>query len=138
MKTTFFMIFLWFGTVTVLTANAQSSSHEAAPEWAAFRKADDSLQHVYNHVQEEYSSNQDFIRQLKKSQALWKEMRDADMLMRFPKKDENPNFYGSVFSKCYYIIATDYTNHRIDYLNQWLKGIPEGDFCSGSIRFKKD
>src|SRR3546814_4649779 len=80
MKTTFFMIFLWFGTVTVLTANAQSSSHEAAPEWAAFRKADDSLQHVYNHVQEEYSSNQDFIRQLKKSQALWKEMRDADML----------------------------------------------------------
>src|SRR3546814_9400133 len=78
MKTTFLMIFLLFGTVTVFTANAQSSSHEAAPEWAAFRKADDSLQHVYNHVQEEYSSNQDFIRQLKKSQALWKEMRDAD------------------------------------------------------------
>src|SRR3546814_11203347 len=97
MKTTFFMIFLWFGTVTVLTANAQSSSHEAAPEWAAFRKADDSLQHVYNHVQEEYSSNQDFIRQLKKSQALWKEMRQADMLMRYPNKDGTTNFYGRDF-----------------------------------------
>lgn len=100
--------------------------------------ANDSLQRIYEHFLQEYAKDPEFTKWLTTSQKVWLELRDANMHMRFPHKDdEDANlWYGSVFPSCYNLILTNLTNSRITFLNQWVEGVREGDVCSGSIKFK--
>lgn len=95
---------------------------------------------VYRAVLKAYAKDTAFVNRLTVSQKLWKKMKDADLDMRFPvrKKNEPLNVtYGSAINTCIPQLISKMNAERINYLNQWLKGVPEGDVCAGSIKILK-
>jgi uncharacterized protein YecT (DUF1311 family) len=76
-----------------------------------------------------------FIRNLKASQRLWVQFRDAEVKMMYP--DREPGYYGSIHPMCWSIYKTELTSERVKKLRQWLSGQEEGDSCSSSIKLKE-
>ena len=99
-----------------------------------FKEADDELNRVYKAIIKEYKGKKQFITKLRDSQRLWVNLRDANVDMQFPHDDVSR--YGSVYRDCIGILKMDYTAERIKFLNSWLEGVPEGESCAGSIKFK--
>ena len=99
-----------------------------------YKQADNRLNAVYQKILNDYESDQEFIKNLKASERLWIKFRDAEMLMKYPKNGEVRN--GSVFPLCYYIYSEKLTEQRIETLNQWIDGHPEGEVCGGSVRLQ--
>ena len=108
----------------------QLEMNEAAQ--AKFNQADKQLNIVYKKVLTSYSRDSNFIAQLKASQRIWIQFRDAEMKMKFPEKDQS--IYGSVFPMCWYIYMEELTVERTKKLKLWLTGAKEGEVCSGSIK----
>lgn len=146
---TSFAIGMFLTACFAFSCNNPQSTHQAAelnasasetPTMAAkpgnLQQAESTLDRLYNQLLQEYEDDAEFIRWLTASQELWRELRDANMYMRFPHKDDEGMPYGTAFSDCYNSIMTDLTNERISFLNQWAEGIEEGDVCTGSIKFK--
>jgi uncharacterized protein YecT (DUF1311 family) len=99
---------------------------------AKFNQADKQLNIVYKKILTSYSRDSNFIAQLKASQRIWIQFRDAEMKMKFPEKDQSN--YGSVFPMCLYIYMEELTVERTKKLKLWLTGAKEGEVCSGSIK----
>ena len=104
-------------------------------EHQIFLKADKELNQVYKQILNEYKSDTAFIKNLKTSQRLWVQFRDAEMLTMYPAR--KPGYYGSVHPMCWSIYKTELTNERINKLRSWLIGQEEGDSCSPSIKVKQ-
>jgi uncharacterized protein YecT (DUF1311 family) len=115
------------------TATSDSELEACARKY--YLEADAKLNRVYKAILESYKSDTAFIKNLKISESLWIKLRDAEMNMKYP--DREPGWYGSVQPMCYYMYLESLTNDRINYLQQWLDGIEEGDVCFGSVKIKR-
>ena len=100
-----------------------------------YAKSEKEINAVYQKILREYRADKEFIKNLKTSQRLRIQFRDAEIKARYP--NETPGYYGSLYPMCVSTLKTQLTNERIKTLKLWLTGIQEGDVCSGSIRIKK-
>jgi len=99
-----------------------------------FLIADKELNYIYQRILQEYSKDVNFINNLKISQRLWIQYRDAELKAIFPEK--NTSNYGSMFLTCWYSFLKDLTLERSTRLKIWINGIDEGEICNGSIKVK--
>lgn len=97
-------------------------------EHKRYLKADKELNQVYQRILNEYKIDTAFIKNLKTSQRLWVQFRDAEMKMMYP--DREPGYYGSIHPMCWSIYKTELTNERIKKLKLWLTGQEEEESCS--------
>ena len=93
------------------------------------------LDSVYNAVIMEYKDQLTFISNFKKSQKLWERYMEAQILARFPEDDETRD--GSCFSMCYSLYQQELLKERINTINDWLTGFPQGQICGGSVKVKE-
>ena len=104
-------------------------------EHKKYLKADKELNDVYQKILKDYKQDTAFIKNLKVSQRLWVQFRDAEMKVKYPDRPEG--YYGSVQPMCWSIYLTQLTQERINTLQKWLDGTEEGDVCSGSVMLKE-
>jgi len=116
---------------------AQSQTEMNIASDKNFQKADKELNRVYQKILTlpEYKQDKAFIESLKKSQRIWIQFRDAEVLAKYPHQNERA-YYGSIFPTCLSNYKEELTLERIKKLKIWLEGIEEGDGCSGSVKFK--
>ncbi len=100
----------------------------------SYLKADKELNSTYTEILKAYKSDTAFIKNLKTAQNIWIKFRDAEMKMKYP--DREPGYYGSIQPVCWYNYLEELTKKRTKELKIWLKGIEEGDSCSGSVKTK--
>ena len=93
------------------------------------------LDSVYNAVILEYKDQLTFISNFKKSQKLWERYMEAQLLARFPEDDDTRD--GSCFSMCYSLYQQELLKERINTINDWLTGFPQGQICGGSVKVKE-
>ena len=60
---------------------------------------------------------------------------EAQLLARFPEDDETRD--GSCFSMCYSLYQQELLKERINTINDWLTGFPQGQICGGSVKVKE-
>lgn len=104
-------------------------------EHKKYLKADKELNGIYQKVLKQYTADTAFIKNLKTSQRLWVQFRDAEMKVKYP--DRPDGYYGSVQPMCWSIYLTQLTEERINTLKALLRGTEEGDVCSGSVMLKE-
>ena len=73
-----------------------------------------------------------FVEKFKAAQAAWRQFRDAHLASLFPAEDK-VQAYGSVYGECVQRAARELTCERIEQLYRWVKGVPEGEVCAGSL-----
>jgi uncharacterized protein YecT (DUF1311 family) len=126
-----------FVTILFLSTNfsfAQTQLEMNVQEHKKYLKSDKELNSIYQKILKAYKSDTAFIKNLKASQKIWVQFRDAEMKMKYP--DREPGQYGSVQPMCWSMYLTQLTEERITTLKQWLDGIEEGDVCAGSTKIK--
>lgn len=101
----------------------------------SYAKAEKEINSVYQKILQEFSSDKEFIKNLRASQRLWIQFRDAEIKARYP--NQTPGYYGSIYPSCLSNLKTQLTNDRIKTLRVWLEGIEEGDVCAGSVKMKR-
>lgn len=114
-------------------AQTQSELNETA--LTDYKKADLELNIVYKKILAEYKSDAAFITNLKKAQRIWLTFRDAEILIKYPKREQG--YYGSIFPVCWNNYLTELTIERINKLKIWLDKAVEGDVCAGSVQIKE-
>ena len=92
------------------------------------------LDSMYSAVIEEYQDQKIFIMNFKKSQVVWKQYMESQLLARFPEDEEYRG--GSSFGMCYALYKQQLIKERISSVNDWLIGFPEGEICGGSVKVK--
>ena len=92
------------------------------------------LDSMYSAVIEEYQDQKIFINNFKKSQVVWKQYMESQLLARFPEDEEYRG--GSSFGMCYALYKQQLIKERISSINDWLIGFPEGEICGGSVKVK--
>ena len=92
------------------------------------------LDSMYSVVIEEYQDQKIFIKNFKKSQVVWKQYMESQLLARFPEDEEYRG--GSSFNMCYALYKQQLIKERISSVNDWLIGFPEGEICGGSVKVK--
>jgi len=100
-----------------------------------YSDTDSSLNSLYEKLISEYSKDTLFIKNLKKSQELWNQIKNTHYLLKYHKNVDIRQ--GSFFPVCEYTFLTEITQQRIDFLMPWYVGDPggsDGDICSGSIK----
>lgn len=102
---------------------------------AQYQKAEKEINAVYQKIIKEYSSDTEFIKNLRASQRLWIQFRDAEVKVRYPEREQG--YYGSFFPVCYSNYLTQLTKERTKTLELWLTGLEgEGDACAGSVKMQ--
>lgn len=99
---------------------------------AAFKRADDQLNAVYQTVLKRHQADTGFVHKLQAAQRAWLLWRDAEMEASYPDRAD-PAAYGSVFPMCWNAKLAALTEARTRQLSQWLEGVPEGEVCAGSL-----
>ncbi len=123
-----------FCTITGLCfGQTQGEMNEKAG--LSFKKADRELNSVYQIILKDYKSDPEFIKNLKISQRIWIQFREAEMKTKYP--DRETGYYGSVQPMCLSIYLEELTRDRTEKLKVWLTGIEEGDACQGSVKSKQ-
>src|SRR6267143_5485593 len=115
------------------TAKTQGELRSCADHEA--EAADKRLNDVYQLILKEYSTDPAFIAKLESAQRAWLSFRDAELQAVYPHQDKLAS-YGSVWPMCGLHERTRLTEERTTQLRRWVKGIPEGDVCAGSIKFE--
>ncbi|TPN82892.1 lysozyme inhibitor LprI family protein [Aquimarina algicola] len=111
---------------------SQTQAEMNKEAYAEFNKSDKILNKIYQTILSEYKSDSMFVENLKKSQRLWIQFRDAEMEMKFP--NYNDKNYGSIHSTCRAFYLKELTDKRIKTLKEWVSGTEEGDVCNGSVK----
>jgi uncharacterized protein YecT (DUF1311 family) len=101
-----------------------------------YESTDKELKKVYSDILKEYNTDTVFIKNLKKSQSLWAQIRNTEMKLKYP--DRSSGYYGSVQPMCWWIYKEELTRQRIKFLKSWLDGVEEGDVCNGSVKIKAE
>jgi len=99
------------------------------------QNADQALNKVYQQILNQYKGDKVFTGNLKKAQRIWIQLRDAEMLAKYPNR--GAGYYGSVQPMCWSMYQTELTLERTKKLKVWLTGIEEGDVCFGSVKRKE-
>jgi len=81
-----------------------------------FKKADKELNKVYQQIIIENKDDTILIKNLKISERIWMQFRDAEMKVKYP--DRESGFYGSVHPMCWYLYEATLTNERIKKLKE--------------------
>ena len=123
-----YLIFLVFFFTLFNTAFGQKENDP-------YVKAEKEINSVYQKILREYGSDKEFIKNLRASQRLWIQFRDAEIKARYP--NQTPGYYGSIYPSCLASLKAQLTNDRIKTLSVWLEGIEEGDVCAGSVKMKR-
>ena len=121
-----------FALMAVEPAMAQSQTDMNQQASSKFKKQDKELNKVYKQILNEYSADTVFIKNLKSSQKIWIQFRNAEIKMRYPGID----YSGTATSMCKAQLTEEITKARIKTLKVWLTGITEGDVCSGTVKVK--
>jgi uncharacterized protein YecT (DUF1311 family) len=121
----FLILLVLFNCVYNLSGQTQSELNEQAHQ--AFLEADKELNEVYNKIQRDFKADTTFIKNLKKAQKIWIQLRDAEMETKFPKRELG--YYGSVFLMCWSLYKEELTKERIEKLKKWLMKKEEGYVC---------
>jgi uncharacterized protein YecT (DUF1311 family) len=116
------------------SARSQAALNECAGGDLA--KADRELNRTYQRILKKYAKDALFLQRLKQAQRAWLAFRDAEIDMKFPSTNtqELTARYGSVYPICFASYKAGLTEQRTKELSIWLKGIEEGDVCSGSVK----
>jgi uncharacterized protein YecT (DUF1311 family) len=131
MKRLFLILFLVFVYGSIFS-QTQYEMNKKANE--SYWIADKELNEIYQKILKEYHSDTIFVKNLKAAQRIWITFRDAELNLKYPKKQTG--FYGSIHPVCVAGYLEKLTRQRIETLKIWLEGIPEGDACNGSVKFK--
>lgn len=126
-----------YALILVLIANlsfGQTQQEMNQNEYRTYKKSENEINSVYQKILKEYSSDSEFLKNLKTAQRLWIQFRDAEVKAKYP--DRTHGYYGTVHPMCLSIYMTQLTNERIKTLRVWLTGIEEGDVCSSSVKTK--
>ncbi len=132
MKQNIFYIFL-ISCTYILSAQTQTEMNISS--YNKYEKIDQELNEIYNQILIDYQEDSLFLTKLKDSQNLWMQFRDAEIEMKYPKPNKR-GYYGSMYPLCANSLSEKITNQRISTLEQWLKPIPEGEGCRGSIMYR--
>lgn len=97
-----------------------------------YKRADDTLNAVYDKVLVKYQDDREFIAKYTAAEVAWIAFRDAHLEAVFPKEDKQS--YGSVYPMVYHLYKAELTWDRVKQLNEWLVDVPEGDPAAGSRR----
>ena len=127
------LLLLLIGGLLSFNSFGQSQAAMNQEADAAYRKADQELNRVYQQIFKEYRAKPAFLQSLKTAQQRWLQFRDAEMKARYPA-DNTQLEYGSFFPVCYSNGLEELTKARTKQLRLWLTGIPEGDMCNGSVK----
>ena len=111
---------------------SQTQAEMNKEAYAEFNKSDKILNEIYQTILSEYKSDTIFVENLKKSQRLWIQFRDAEMEMKFPNYSDKT--YGSIHPTCRAFYLKEITDKRIETLKEWVTGTEEGDVCNGSVK----
>jgi len=99
-----------------------------------YLKADKELNKVYQAILKNYKTDIELIKNLKLTQRIWIQFRDAEMKVKYP--DRTDGHYGSIHLMCWSNYMQELTEDRINKLRTWLIPVSEGDSCAGSIERK--
>jgi uncharacterized protein YecT (DUF1311 family) len=131
-----FTLFLIGFFVMVATATfGQTQSDMNSAQGQTLQQADKALNTVYQKVLKQYSTDPEFIKNLKIAQRIWVQFRDAEVKMKYP--DRPVGEYGSAQPMCEATYRTELTQQRTKTLTRWLTGVEEGDVCAGSVKIKE-
>jgi hypothetical protein len=118
-------------TNTPLSQPAHESSDEALPSIQAI---DAQLDSSYAEIRRLYAHDPGFLAKMETAQETFRRFRTAHLESLYPANDK-ALVYGRVFGRCYQTAYVAVTRQRIEQLQMWIKGRPEGDVCAGSIGF---
>jgi uncharacterized protein YecT (DUF1311 family) len=90
------------------------------------------MNRLYRQLQEQGKGDAKFLSALKEAQRAWRRLRDAQLAMKFPHRQE-AGFYGSSQPMCETDYLAQLAARRIAELREWTKGAEQGDVCSGSV-----
>jgi len=123
------IFFLFCSPVPLL---AQSDPEMYARSVAGNKKADKQLNVVYRSLLKRYAGDTNFLNNLKASQRIWIQFRDAEMQLKYPDQHRS-----SDIQMCWLFYQTELIEARTKALRIWLDGEEEGDICSGSVPNKQ-
>lgn len=124
------IIFISFCILNPATAETQASLNQAACD--ALKKADTTLNKVYQQILVKYDDDDKFISNLVDAQKKWIAFRDAYVASMYLPGEEDS--YGSILPMCQCYFIEGITQDRIKQLRVWLDGIDEGDVCIGTVK----
>ena len=128
-----FLIFSFVIGCSVTFSQTQADMNKQTYE--SYKKADKELNDIYHKILIEYKADTLFVKNLKASQRIWINFRDAELKIRYP--DYGNNYYGSMQPMCVASYLEKLTKERIKTLKEWLDGVEEGEGCEGSVKLKK-
>jgi len=99
---------------------------------ATYEESDKHLNTVYQTLISDYKDDALFLKNLKESQRLWVQFRDAELALKYP--EYGGASYGSSISMCKSTYLKELTDKRVSTLRIWVNGIAEGDVCAGSVK----
>lgn len=134
MKMTMKSIIILIGILIANNSFGQTQLDMNMQSQEKYSQADEELNSVYKKILVDYKNDAEFIKNLKLSQKIWIQFRDAEMKVKYP--DREIGYYGSMHPSCWSLYMTELTTERTKCLKIWLTGIEEGDACGGSIKLK--
>ncbi|PCJ64883.1 MAG: hypothetical protein COA58_11460 [Bacteroidetes bacterium] len=114
------------------TCFPQTQAEMNQEAYAEFSTSDKQLNDIYKTILSEYKTDSIFIENLKKSQRIWIQFRDAEMEMKYPNYSDQR--YGSIHPICRAFYLKELTDKRTNTLKKWVAGMEEGDACNGSVK----
>lgn len=112
-------------------AQTQSEMNQEACRDA--KKADAEMNQVYRRIMTEYRQDAPFIGKIKAAQRAWLAFRDAHLESLYPAENKQTT-YGRIYPTCRCTALAAVTRRRTAELQEWVKGVREGDVCAGSVR----
>jgi Lysozyme inhibitor LprI len=95
------------------------------------------MDHRLAEIRRMYARDAEFLAKLEASQVAWRRFRKAYLESLYPASDKTLA-YGRTFSRCYQMAYVAVTRQRIEQLQMWIDGRPEGDVCAGSIGYRPE
>lgn len=126
----FLIIFITLFCSITTYSQTQSQMNRSAAD--SYQEADTELNKGYKAILFAYQDDAEFIANLRISQRLWIQFRDAEVKVKYP--DREAGHYGSSHSMCIAGYLAKLTQERTQTLQTWLNGFEEGDVCSGSVK----
>lgn len=112
------VIILLLALPTMVYSQTQTEMNTMAAD--DYRNADKALNYVYQSVLKKKVKDAAFIKSIKIAQKAWITFRDAEMLAKFPHKDE-AMYYGSMFGLLWNSALKELTDKRTKELKAYLK-----------------
>ena len=111
MKTRSLFLFILI-TAAAFAQTQTEINYNALQEYKA---ADLKLNNVYKKVLADHRTDTAFVQNLKKTQRIWIQLRDAQLKMKYPPKNE-PSYYKSALPMLQSSFLTEFTIQRINEL----------------------